>query len=256
MNSSLSSAARWLPSAVVMLIVAASLFWLTRQQSGQYVDAETLYRATLERSPASWFVHNNLAALESRRSPPDFGDAVAHQQAAIRLNPNEGELHMNLGLIWQRAARFEDAVAEHREALRLDPSLPKGHYHLGVALEGAGRIAEAIDEFGAYVGRTPDHAEAREHLVDLLVLLGNQSYAAGQFDAAVVAYRDALALRPAASAAEIQNNLGLAFVGLGRIADAAAAFAEAVRLKPDFAGARANLVKAQALLRKGGGGEW
>ena len=51
-----------------------------------------------------------------------------------------------------------------------------------------------------------------------------------------------VALRP--DDAMLRNNLGLALLELGRTAEAAEQFAKAVRIAPDFAEARENLVRA------------
>jgi Flp pilus assembly protein TadD len=68
-----------------------------------------------------------------------------------------------------------------------------------------------------------------------------------RFDEAVRFYSAALALRPDSPA--VQNNLGTALRGAGKLDDAVAAFRRAVWLKPDFAAGHANL--GSALLQAG-----
>jgi len=50
--------------------------------------------------------------------------------------------------------------------------------------------------------------------------------------------------------AEVHNNLGIALARKGRLEDAEGHFKEALRLRPDFAGARNNVTKILALRKK------
>ena len=47
-------------SALVILLVGGPLAVLTRAQSREYVDANTLYLKTIEHNPTAWLAYNNL----------------------------------------------------------------------------------------------------------------------------------------------------------------------------------------------------
>jgi Flp pilus assembly protein TadD len=51
-------------------------------------------------------------------------------------------------------------------------------------------------------------------------------------------------------AAEVQNDLGVALAGLGRLPEAREAFAAALAIRPDFTDARANLARAGGKIRR------
>jgi superkiller protein 3 len=70
----------------------------------------------------------------------------------------------------------------------------------------------------------------------------------GQPEAAIAAYKDAIAARP--DYAEAYNNLGLTYRGRGRLAEAIDAYRAAVSIKPDFAVAYNNLGVAYGSLGK------
>src|SRR5436309_13510905 len=61
-----------------------------------------------------------------------------------KLNPNIGEIHANLGLIYFQQERFDDAVPELQLALKLKPSLTNSAYILGMSFSELGRYSEAL----------------------------------------------------------------------------------------------------------------
>ncbi len=88
-------AARRLVPALAGVLLAA-LFVLTWRQSGMYRDAETLYRETLRRNPASWMAHNNLGVILADM-PGRLPEAIAEFEASLRLKPDNRQAENNLG---------------------------------------------------------------------------------------------------------------------------------------------------------------
>jgi tetratricopeptide (TPR) repeat protein len=212
-----------------VVLVVLPLGWLTWRQSHDYVDAETLYRATIARSPTSWMAHNNLAVL---KLPGAVDEAIHHLQQALRANPDYAEAHDNMGLALQMSGRFEDAVASHRAALRLEPTFAEAHNNLGTALQGLGRVDEAAAEFREAIRLRPHHPQAHVNLGHLLVQSGHP-------EEAVSHYRDAL--RVDGTLANVHYTLGAALELLGRSDEALAAYLETLRLEPASADAHGRL---------------
>jgi protein O-mannosyl-transferase len=261
--------------AVVVLpgALLAALGILTWRQSATYRDAETLYRATLARNPASWMAHTNLGVALAE-SPSRLPEAIAEYQASLRLKPNEAQTHADLGdALAQMPGRLPEAVTEFRTALRLKPNSVQTHSDLGVALSQIpGRLPEAIAEFQAALRLQPDYAEAHDNLgVALSQVPGRLPDAIAEFRAALrirPSYADArnnlaralertpgrlpdaiaefeAALQTNADDAETRNNLGFALLQIpGRLPDAVAEFQAALRIKPDYADAHHNLGNA------------
>ena len=147
-------------------------------QSRDYVDAPTLYRATLAKNPDRWMAYNNLAAIALAQSPPDLESALRDVQTSLRLNPANEVAHNNYGVILQRqagtkrpcasirgdspAANYADAVSNlgvdlaapvartrhlPRIARRFAVSRSAGaHQNLGLAYQDMGRMDDAIVE--------------------------------------------------------------------------------------------------------------
>jgi len=217
-------------AAISVLLLGGLLGALTWRQSRQYADAETLYRATLARNPSSWMAYNNLGILRAASDPKE---AVAGFEAALRIKPENPEIHNNLGSVLRTLGRFDEARARLEEAVRLDPAYFAARYNLGLTLQQLG-LPQALEELEAAARLNPASAEAR-------FALGNGLKAQGRLAEAGEQYQRALELRP--DYADAHYNLGMILLALGR-SGAEDRFRLAVELKPDFAEARNNLGNA------------
>ncbi|WP_126226958.1 tetratricopeptide repeat protein [Burkholderia ambifaria] len=188
-------------------------------------------------------LHNNYAGV--LRDAGDLDAAAAHYTRAIALDASLAAAHANLSGVRRRQARYAEALAHAQEAIRIAPELADAHNQAGNAHHGLGDLVAAQACYRTALELNPAdsgachnlsvvllkrerHAEAlaycRQALaggrptVSMYVNLGDILRAQGNVDAAVPAYRDALALvRDDASdeAAEV----------LGRLLFAAAASA-------------------------------
>jgi tetratricopeptide (TPR) repeat protein len=250
-------------TAVAVLALSGALGFLTFRQSRHYTDAETLYLDLLARNPSSWLAHANLGTLMLNTRP---GEALAHLDKALQLEPDLAEARNDRGTALQRTGRLDEAVAEYREAirlvpdfatahnnlanallalgrheeaiaagreaLRLRPDFLEAHYSVALALLALGRREEALVHFGEAVRLKPDFADAHENLARLLQEMGRFAEALPHHEAA---------LRFAPDSAVVHNNVGAALRQAGRADEALIHFMEAVRLQPDYADAQFNL---------------
>jgi tetratricopeptide (TPR) repeat protein len=160
-------AARRLVPAVAGVLLA-TLFVLTWRQSGMYRNAETLYRETLRRNPASWMAHNNLGVILADR-PGRLPEAIAEFEASLRLQPDNRQAENNLGnALLTTPGRMPEGIPHLQAALALNPNFPETHYNLALALSLTGRIPEAIAEYKAALQLRPNYPAARNNLGRLL----------------------------------------------------------------------------------------
>lgn len=210
-------------SGTAICLLLATLTWI---QSGQYKDEGTLYAATLERNPACWLCHNNLATPKLHGSEADLADAVAHLHEALRFNPRDPEAHNNLGGALQRMGRYEDALREHAEALRLNPALVEARYNIGVCQQALGHTEQAREEYAEAVRAQPDYAMAHYNLGTTLTELGRLGEAEEQFTTTI---------RLAPEFAPAHDGLAVVLLRGGRVPDAVTEFKNATRIQPDYA---------------------
>jgi len=242
---------------VLALLIGAPLFALTFRQSGQYVDAQTLYRATIAANPSSALARNNLASELLDGPAEGWAEAQRQAEEAVRLSPDDASPHNNVGLALYRAGRYEDAMRQFHEAIRLSQTLAPAYYNLGMVLAELGRTDEAIAAYETSLRIFPSQPEVLHNLANQLALQGrfpeaiarfrgavrlapgspdirlnmaNALLATGSVDEAIAAYRETIRLRPGWGKAEY--NLGMALGRAGRHDEALAAFVEAERLMP------------------------
>ena len=230
---------------IFICALIATLGFLTWRQSHDYVDAKTLYRATIARNPTSWMIRHNLGwvLLGEGRATGDrsrIDAAVTEFRAALALKADFSQVHNNLGTAFLELHQDNQALAAFDEALRLKPDDPEVQCNRSLALERLGRHDEAVAAARAALRLRPVYADAQASL-------GNALQSLGRLDEAVLAYREALRLNP--SDAETHHNLGSALGTLERFEEAAGEYQAALRLRPDSIRALRNL--GYALMRMG-----
>ena len=234
---------------IVICALIAALAILTWRQSHDYVDAKTLYRATIARNPTSWMIRHNLGwvLLGEGRATGDrsrIDAAVTEFRAALALKADFSQVHNNLGTAFLELQQDNQALAAFDEALRLKPDDPEVQCNRSLALERLGRHDEAVAAARAALRLRPVYADAQASL-------GNALQSLGRLDEAVLAYREALRLNP--SDAETHHNLGSALGTLERFEEAAGEYQAALRLRPDSIRALRNL--GYTLMRMGRPGD-
>jgi len=234
-----TSVQRWRGAALAAAI-AAVLATMTWRQSREYVSADILYAATIEKNPDAWMAHLNLGWLRMQRG--ELEAAVRDTETALRLEPNLPQGHNNLGGALRGLGRFDAAERAYREALRLKPDDLETRYNLALVLIDLDRHGEAIGHIRAYLLEHPDDADAFGQL-------GDAHQSTGNLGDAIVAYRASIKINP--REARVRTNLGSALGRQGRLPEAIAEFTEALRLDPTYEPAARNLALARS--RLGGG---
>ena len=176
----------------------------TWNRSGVYREAETLYRDTIARNPGAWMAFQNLGtelaarnrldeaieayegALRARpdyaaaknnlvlahmkradaaaESPDRAGEALAHYQAVVRIDPGHFRAHYNAGtLLMDLPGRQPDALRHLESAVKIQPDNVEARVNLGVLLaETPARSREAVEHLEFALAKRPDLAKLKE----------------------------------------------------------------------------------------------
>jgi tetratricopeptide (TPR) repeat protein len=263
--------------ASALILVLVTLTW---RSSARFADAATLYRATLQTNPTSWFAHSNLGALLLSSDGGHPSEAIPHFIEALRLKPDLVEARYNLGVALQRTGDDAGAARELEMVLQLNPDHPKASLNLAEALRAVGRLheaestlrntlslsesaatrnnlgmilaqrgntEEAITEFRRALVLAPDLTGGRTNLSLALNARGVALAQAGKDELALKAYNEALNVDPTLVPALV--NKGLSLAALGRDSEAIAVLEQAVRLEP--ADGESHLNAALLLMKHG-----
>ncbi|MBK9062987.1 MAG: tetratricopeptide repeat protein [Acidobacteria bacterium] len=146
----------------------------------------------------------------------------------------------NYGFFLVNAGRTSEGVAHFEASLKLKPDNVPALLNLGRAAEQRGSLGEAAARLREAYAIDPSDGAVLVNLATVEVKLGRAAEAIPLYEAA---------LRLGTADAHLAHNgLGVAFMRQGRVAEAAGQFREALRLRPDYDFARANLERALAAL--------
>jgi TolB-like protein/Tfp pilus assembly protein PilF len=177
-------------------------------------------------------------AVSSRRDAKDLPAAIAAYTEAIRLDPHYALAFAGRSLALSSVAQeaetpaavregFDKAQADARQALILAPDLAQAHLASAIVSDNNLDFTQANDEYERALALAPGNAQ-------VLRFSGSFAVYMGHFDAALAATRRAVVLDPLARASH--SLLGRALYAGRRYQEAVAAWAEVIRLEPDFKG--------------------
>jgi protein O-mannosyl-transferase len=211
-------------------LLLALLGTLTWRQCRIYSDSETLWRATLDRSPGSTIARNNLSMALLGKG--DIDESIQLSRDVLALHADDPVAENNLGYALLQKGQLDEAISHCRRSLQLQPNDPESYYNIGQALLKKLQFAAAVTNFEMAVRLKPDYPAA-------VCNLGYALLQTGQTAAATASYEKSIELDP--DYALPHNDLGSIFLRLGETNQALAHFQRAVELEPAFVEARFNL---------------
>lgn len=136
-------------------------------QQGKGTDAIAELREAVRLQPNEAELHQKLSILLWYLQR-DTVASLAEQREAVRLEPDYSERHYNLGVDLERSGATQEAIAEYNEALRLQPDLIDAHFNIGTILERTNDVEQVIREYREEVRLHPDHDKAHYRLARAL----------------------------------------------------------------------------------------
>jgi serine/threonine protein kinase/Flp pilus assembly protein TadD len=167
----------------------------------------------------------NLLEFIQQRDTKYIEPARKSALQALALAPDLASAHVTLGDLYTRTAQNDLASHELDEALRLDTFNAGAYGALANLYEHQGRAALVEPSLLKAVSFAPDDW-------NLVQQLGEHYLVAGKWNQAAEQYHHAADLTP--DNPRPYNNLGLAYRGMDRLDESAAAFQKAIDLEPTF----------------------
>jgi tetratricopeptide (TPR) repeat protein len=229
-----------IPEALLKAAAAA------RQQ--RFHDAETELHEVLNSETAAADATSGNPASAGQISALHFALGVMYRQQekwdeaydeltqATQIMPDLAENHAALAYLFYRLDDGPNAIAEARTALSIDPRDAEAYQFLGLGLYSSGQYQAAVHAYSESLAREgSDDKDNADTFYDMGIAL----HADGNLPRAMAAYHEAIRLRPAFW--EAHANLGLILHEEGSLDEAVAQYREAKRLAPGEASIRNNL---------------
>lgn len=187
---------------------------------------QAIYDDVVSSLDAAYYARRDLNLAKVLGWAGKLEEAEAPLRRAAKVLEGDPDLHLNLGILWQKTGRPQLAVEQLERAVNLDPASAEAQFNLGVTYGHLGRLGEGIEALREALRRRGDYAEAHHNLSVLY-------RRAGDAEAAIRQAQQAVALRPMSP--EIHTTLGLAYRSAGRYEAARAALGESLRLTAEAA---------------------
>jgi len=145
---------------------------------------------------------------------------------AVELNEQEPLSHLALGsvLLWQRD--LVGALTEFRRMIALDPNFASGYTAMGLGLMYAGQPAEALESIAVAMRLDPHYPSIVLHF------LAQAEFSLGKYEMAAQHLRERIARTPGTDSSRMM--LASCCGHLGQLDDARAAWAELLKVNPEF----------------------
>jgi adenylate cyclase len=208
--------------------------FLSRSTREGMAQAKVLHRRAIEIDPNFAAPHAGLSLATISEYISDWApdpaaaldEAERWARRALELGEQEPLSHMALAnvMLWRRD--LERALAEARRMIELDPNFAQGHAAMGLGLMYAGKAAEALESFGLAMRLDPHYPSIVLHF------LAQTEFNLGQYELAVQHLRQRIARTPGTDSSRMM--LAACYGHLGRLDDARVAWAELLKVNPDF----------------------
>jgi serine/threonine-protein kinase len=147
-------------------------------------------------------------------------EAEAHFLRAVALRPNYWRHYSLLGGLYYATGRSRDAVAAFTRVTELQPDNARGFNNLGAAYYALGDNVNALKFYERSITIAP--------MPETLSNIGNIHFLEGRYEAATVAFQQAVTASP--NDGVLRGNLGDALARVNRREEARQAWLESVRL--------------------------
>jgi Flp pilus assembly protein TadD len=216
------------------------------RERGEMTEAIAMLRDFIRLRPRSpQILAARMELASALTATGDVRAAAAELESIVASAPDSAGARHALGDLYFSSGDFTRAAAEYRQYLQLQPKNELVHIRLGLALAASGDRSAAIESYRQALAIQPRSAAARRGLLD--ALQQERRFAELEMEArATLEFDD--------TDWSIHNMLGIALASQRRFDEAAAAFAEAVRLNPASSEAQGNLRQAMALRQRAGAG--
>ena len=162
---------------ISILFFATSIAWAATEKDKPDVENEggqTFIERTLKIDKNGKLIHEDKKELTEEEEwlhkgidafkAMNYEEAIKCFKKAIAINPNNEEIHYNLGVTYNDKGALDEAITAFKKALALNPGYTDAHYNLGIAYDQKEMLDKAIVEFKEVIALESNSADAHHNL--------------------------------------------------------------------------------------------
>jgi tetratricopeptide (TPR) repeat protein len=219
-----------LPITVIIISLLTFYSYLTIKQTNYWKDPISFYKKTLQYTPSSWRLYNNLCNVYN--SLGKYKKAITYCIKAKEIHPDYAEIYDNLGTAYYFINKRKKAIEAYLKAIKLNPEYAASYNNLGNVYITMGKYKEAIEVYSKAIEINPTYAMTYNNL-------GNAYDFVGKKKEAIASYLKAIEINP--SYTEAYNNLGISYLKEGNYEQAATLFKKAIEMDKNYPNSYNNL---------------
>lgn len=132
------------------------------QTHGRMPEAIAQYATAVQLTSDPGLLAQTYANLgAAHRALGEDEQAQKSFEQSLRLNPNQFNAWLGLGLLAQKQGKLDEAITDLSRSVELRPTA-QGYFELGRTLAKAGHVPEALDAYQKALQVSPDFAEAQK----------------------------------------------------------------------------------------------
>jgi len=197
---------------------------------------QAIYRRETAGLDREYYAHRDLNLAKVLGWAGKLEEAEAPLRRAAEVIPDEPEVWLNLGIVYQRTGRDRQSLEALDRAAALAPQWELVCFNRGVTLGHLGRDREAVAALRRALELRPDYPEAQRNLGVLLRETGDLTGALAALDAA-----EAEARRQGHPDPGLEHERALVYRRQGRLADAESILRRLAAAAPGDAGLHTDL---------------
>lgn len=202
---------------------------LALHQQGRLPEAQVAYEGLLRDFPTHPSALAGLATVHAQTG--NFVAALDLHTIALKLHPEQAEIHHQRGVVLRQLCRFEEARDCFDRALELQPDAVETYNNRAIVWKDLGQLDKAVADYDRALALQPEFVNAWKNRAITLRALKRSAEA-------LTSYDQALNIDP--QDAQCWNYRGHALRDLGHLEEALASYDEALRQRPEYAEAHYN----------------
>ncbi len=90
---------------------------------------------------------STVSAANDNRISNENSKSIEALKQAIRINPNDAEAHISLGLAYLKSGMNKEAIDACIQAIRINPDSADAHYNLGLTYAFLNERGSALEQY-------------------------------------------------------------------------------------------------------------